>query len=202
VRFDGELMRQNGRRSHLFSTSSFLDGWEHHRSYWVLGTGDFSRTPVSYPWIVSKSLAVPYGLMLALDERTVYGVHRSAAKRGKGGYTLFAAPRPDPSDDQNSLPDFAKRSAKKGLGDNTWTTALPLRPRAMIRAGNALLVGGMAPAGQGSVLRVVSAADGETLADVPLGSPPVWDGMAAADERLYVSLEDGTVICLGGSTAQ
>ena len=76
LRFDGRLARLDKKRPHLFATSSLLDGTEHHRSYWVLGTGDFSRTPVAYPWIVSKSLAVPYGLMITFDDKTVWQARR------------------------------------------------------------------------------------------------------------------------------
>jgi hypothetical protein len=47
-------------------------------------------------------------------------------------------------------------------------------------------------------VRAVSAADGKTLADVRLAAPPVWDGAAAADGRLYLSTTDGKVVCLGG----
>jgi len=44
---------------------------------------------------------------------------------------------------------------------------------------------------------VASEADGSHLAEHPLKSPVVWDGMAAADGKLFLSTADGTVICLG-----
>jgi len=213
LRFDGDLVQQQESRPHLFSTSSLLDGAEHHRSYWVLGTGDFSRTPVSYPWIVTKSLAVPYGLMLAFDDRTVWGVHRAGAKGRVDRYALFASPRPDPADQESLLPDFAKRSEKKRPAERSWTIGLTMRPRAMIRAGGVLLVGGMAAevdpshasappvaalaADRGGLLRVVSCGDGQTLREVRLDAPPVWDGMAATGGRVYVATSSGVVTCLG-----
>jgi hypothetical protein len=48
------------------------------------------------------------------------------------------------------------------------------------------------------VLWAVSAADGNQLAEIKLESPPVFDGMIAANERLYISTTDGKVVCLGG----
>jgi hypothetical protein len=50
-------------------------------------------------------------------------------------------------------------------------------------------------------LAAVSAADGTTLAEQQLDAPPVFDGLIAAAGRLYVSLEDGSIACLGPATA-
>ncbi len=47
-------------------------------------------------------------------------------------------------------------------------------------------------------IRFYSADNGENLGEVQLDHAPRWDGMAAAGGRLYVSTEDGKVICLGG----
>ena len=195
LRFDRKLTRQDEKLSHLFSTASLLDGAEHHRSYLVLGTGDFSRTPVAFPWIVRKSLAVPYGLMLAFDGKTVWGVHRVGKGERTDHYAVFATPRPDPSAPQSLLPDFAKRAGKKKTAGLSWSVRLPLRPRAMVRAGGALFIG--CEQGDGGALRVVSCKDGATLGTAPLDAPPAWDGMAAARGRLYIALRSGSVVCMG-----
>ena len=55
---------------------------------------------------------------------------------------------------------------------------------------------GFAPSA-GGILFAVSAADGKTLETFRLDSPPVWDGMAAANDRLFLSLADGCVRCWG-----
>jgi hypothetical protein len=44
----------------------------------------------------------------------------------------------------------------------------------------------------------VSATDGKLLAEHELKAAPAWDSLAAANGRLYLSLEDGTVRCMGG----
>jgi len=62
---------------------------------------------------------------------------------------------------------------------------------ALLLAGNALCVAGA----QGQ-LAVLNSEDGRTLGrlDVP---PPAWDGLAAAGGRLFLSTQDGRVLCLG-----
>ena len=49
---------------------------------------------------------------------------------------------------------------------------------------------------EGSVLRAVSAKTGETLAEIKLDALPVWDGMAAARGKVYLTTKDGKVRCL------
>jgi len=48
---------------------------------------------------------------------------------------------------------------------------------------------------KGGLLRVVSASDGQKLTEYRLDSVPVWDGMAAANGRLYMATIDGKVLC-------
>ena len=49
---------------------------------------------------------------------------------------------------------------------------------------------------QGGMLRAISADDGQLLAEYSIPSLPSWDGMAAANGRLFFSTTDGKVICL------
>ena len=208
LRFDRACARQQEQGRHLFSTSQLLDDAEVHRSHWVLGTGDFRRIPVAYSWIANSSnnrygsyLSVPYGLLLAFDDQTVWGV-----RRGKD-YVLFAEDNRPFSADEQALPDFRKSPGKE-TDRWTWSVELGIRPRAMLRAGESLFLGGMPYAvdtadltaayegGKGGSVWVMSSSNGQKLAKYDLGSPPVWDGMAAAHERLYISLQDGRLVCL------
>jgi hypothetical protein len=50
---------------------------------------------------------------------------------------------------------------------------------------------------RGVYLRVVGAADGKTASQCPLPAMPVFDGMAAAGGKVYLSLKDGSVVCFG-----
>jgi len=50
-------------------------------------------------------------------------------------------------------------------------------------------------------LLVLSTSDGRKLGEQKLPGPPVWDGVAAAYGRLYITLADGTVLCLGNPSS-
>ena len=212
VRFNRDLERQEQGGRHLFSTTRLLDGEEVHRSHWMLGTADFSRIPVAYSWIVNPLRsrwgvrpAVPYGVLLAFDSQTAWGVRRWR------GYTLYAHANTPFSADETPLPDFRPSGKGKDEGGPTWqwSETLALRPRAMVHAGKRLFLGGAPtvtkapesfPAFEGErngLLWVVSAEDGKKLTECRLDSPPVWDGMAAANGRLYIAARDGRVVCLG-----
>ena len=47
------------------------------------------------------------------------------------------------------------------------------------------------------LLVAYSAADGKKLSELKLESPPVFDGLAAASGRLYLSCLDGRLRCFG-----
>jgi len=113
--------------------------------------------------------------------------------------------------------DASHRSPKSPTANRPdWTYRIPVLARAMVLAGQTLFVAGPADklseapyspttvdplsesleATRGGRLLVVSATDGKPLADLELPSPPVFDGMAAAQGRLYVSTKIGRVLCL------
>ena len=99
----------------------------------------------------------------------------------------------------------------------------PVQARAMALAGKTLLVAGpldvvdeeeifanpfdkelfakaskqaAAIKGKGAaMLMSVSTTDGKKLCELKLQAPPVFDGMAAADGKLFIVLMDGTVVC-------
>ena len=48
-----------------------------------------------------------------------------------------------------------------------------------------------------SVMRVHSAATGKRVSGTKLASDPILDGIAAAHGRLFVSIENETLVCLG-----
>jgi hypothetical protein len=211
ARFDRNVVRQAEMGRHLFSTAQLLDGDENHRSHWVLGTGDFSRMPVAYSWIADKPgnygshLAVPYGLMMTFEDRSVWVVKHT---QGEFNYILTAEDNRPFAANEPSQPDF-RPPANAAKEKSRWSVPLSMRPRAMVRADKALLLGGTAPVAEGEdpyavyegrkggLLWVMSADAGTKLAECRLASPPVWDGMAVTGGRLYLAACDGTVSCLG-----
>ena len=206
MKFDAAGIRQAASSRHLFSTSSLLDDAEVHRSHWMLGSGDFSRTPVAYSWIANgtgkwgSQFQVPLGLILTFDDETIWGVRRVK----DGTYGLFSQPNQKPAEQESSLPDCRPNGNAEKL-EKTWTVPLAMRPRALIRAGSRLFIGGMPNAADpaafegaaGGTLWTVSPIDGTIVARTELPAPPVWDGLAATPGRLFVATTDGKIHCLG-----
>ncbi len=89
--------------------------------------------------------------------------------------TLFVAGPPDVIDEEEAAKSLGKPETKKKLAEQ-----------------EAALEGK-----RGSLLVAVAAGDGKKLAAYRLDSAPVFDGMAAAGGRLYLSTLDGKVFCLG-----
>ena len=54
---------------------------------------------------------------------------------------------------------------------------------------------------KGSVLCAYSATDGRKLSDLNIDALPVWDGMAAAQGKLFLAMKDGSIRCFQGSSA-
>jgi hypothetical protein len=91
-----------------------------------------------------------------------------------------------------------------------WTNWVKVRVRGMVKAGDHLFVAGppdvfdaerpfAAVGGKTrAVLSAISAENGEAMSETELEAPPVFDGMIAAHDSLYLSLEDGSVVCLSG----
>jgi outer membrane protein assembly factor BamB len=103
----------------------------------------------------------------------------------------------------------AERAKAKPAGPTpAWERHLPIRVTALVRAGDTLFAAGSPdtvdpadPHGawegrQGGVLAAFAAEDGRQLSELQLPSPPVWDGLAAANGKLYLTLMDGKVLCL------
>ena len=212
LRFNRQLELQKSLGRHLFSTNRLLDGAENHRCHWVLGTGDFRRLPVAYSWIANSPrsrwgvrLARPYGLLLAFDDQRAWGVRR------RNGYLLFSLPNRPFSPKEKPTPDFRKAS-EVGEEKFLWSSPLSFRPRALVRAGKALIVAGVPPlAGDdpksveafegrdGGVVAAYSTAEGKKLWEMQVEAAPAWDGAAVAGGRLVLAATDGSVMAFGAA---
>lgn len=178
---------------HLFTTAGYLDSTWFNRTFWKAGRAQTT------------------GLMV-LGDGVAFGVEPFVARSrdvlflpGTSAYRLRCL---------STRPPMADKSARRGQKPNqpkaniVWDKPVGIRITAMVRAGNTLFVAGSPdvvdpddPHGawegrKGGVLAAYSTADGKQLAEIKLPAPPVWDGMAAANGRLYVGLCDGTVVCL------
>lgn len=182
---------------HLYTTAGYLDSSGFNRTYWRFGGVQSS------------------GLMV-LGKNVVYGVelyptrgNNTVFTPGAGAYRLMCQSLKPPALKKDDEPTTAGRQRKRQRRPKPiWEQRVGIRITAMVRAADTIFVGGSPdvvdpedPHGawegrKGGVLAAFAAADGEKLAEYPLESPPVWDGMAAAHGRLYVSLCDGTIVCL------
>jgi sugar lactone lactonase YvrE len=91
-----------------------------------------------------------------------------------------------------------------------WERHIGIRVTALVRAADVIFAAGSPdivdpddPHGawegrKGGILAAFTAGDGEKLAQYKLPAPPVWDGMAAAGGRLYISTSKGGIVCMGG----
>ena len=162
-----------------FSTAGLLDDTYFSRVGWSTGDqrGEFH--------------------LLVFDEQTTYGF-RSRRKGGFGGWF------------EPATGAYELAAIDRNLKKPRWSMTVPIRVRAMVAAGETLLVAGppdvvdpgdpwaAMDGKKGGVLWAVSATDGKKLTGYRLDSPPVFDGMAAANGRLYLSTVDGRVACYGG----
>jgi outer membrane protein assembly factor BamB len=199
--------RKMGR--HILSTSGFLDDSWFNRTFWM-----YSDT---WPGFYIAHRASKTGQLLVVGPEKTYAVQAYPSRNlqsplftpAAGGYLLFA----DDNDNEPVIPDYT-RGVPKGIGFTrgqppVWHNWVPVRIRAMVLAGKRLFMTGppdvidptdpMAAfeGDKGGVLRVVSSVDGKKLAEYKLDSAPVFDGMIAASERLFISTLDGRLLCMG-----
>ena len=184
----------SGTKDHIFSTAGFRDNEWFNRTEWAIG-------------------AVSQAQLLVFNEKTACGIaaysigyRGHSFQTGDNGYALFAGQwKPQqPAAGSKSKPN------KKQKFEPVWKRRVPVRFTAMALAGQRLFAAGPPdivdakdPLGalegrMGGKLWVVSAGDGEKPAEYELESPPVFDGMAIAEGRLYLSLKNGKVACFEG----
>ena len=106
------------------------------------------------------------------------------------------------------------RGVEKGIGylrqyPAKWQKMIRLRIRAMVLAGDYLFAAGLPDVvdpedpmaafegRRGALLQVFSISDGSLVRSHSLSSPPAFDGLSAAHERLYLATLDGKVVCFG-----
>ena len=208
-RYGGTSMGDRKMGLHVSSTSGFLDDSWFNRTFWM-----YSAT---WPGFYLAHRGAKTGQLLVVGPHKTFVVQAYPERNlqsplftpGDKGYLLLA----DDNDNEPVLVDYT-RGIPKGIGFTrkeppAWFKWVPVRIRAMVLAGRHLFVAGppdvvdpddpMAAfeGRSGAVLRANSSADGSMLAEYKLDAPPVFDGLIAAKGRLYLSLEDGTVLCMG-----
>jgi hypothetical protein len=199
----------NEPQEHLYSVGGFLDDTWWHRYYMIYGTR-FKNGPGGG---LGRSGGAPFGRLLVCDGKHVYGYGRVNNNR----YHLFCAATGAVK--SPSPPKARSKDARRGKtapAGKIWSDAnCPMMVRAMILAGasdaenpNAgrLVTAGPPVTGfatteilhgeQGGLLGVVDASTGNSLSQISIEAPPVFDGMCAARGRVVLSLTSGAIVCL------
>jgi hypothetical protein len=193
--------------AHLATTSGFLDDTWFNRTFWMYSD--------VWPGWYHAHRGAKCGQLLVVGPQRTYALQAYPTRNRQSplfkphdkGYLLLA----DANDTEPVL-DEATRGATKGMGYTrlkppVWFDWAPVRIRGMVLASECLFTAGVPDVidaadpmasfegRKGAVLRAYAADDGKVLAGRQLDAPPVFDGMAAADGKLYLSATDGSIIC-------
>jgi hypothetical protein len=150
---------------HLFSSIGFLDDSYWQRAYWVLGPKMWIGDAGLSGWNL-EALTHPFGRILAVDEKQVYGFGRDDLGGGYSGghvglqargnrrpshYRLFAADH-EPPRAASGASEPAGQTGRAGAGDSDsnetvnwsprWARSVPLLVRAMAVGEESLFVAG------------------------------------------------------------
>jgi outer membrane protein assembly factor BamB/SAM-dependent methyltransferase len=201
MRFNLALEAQQERRMHLYAVSTLLDDYGHNRADWLLGSGNLSRLSVAFPWYAKRQhMSAAHGVCLSFDAQTVWSIQQTQYSRVKPvAYALRASSRPEPVDLDvlSSWPPPKQAKPAPDTRPGSWSLPLAFQPRALIRAGDAVITGGRH---QGSgLLHLADAQTGKPIETHRLPASPAWDGMAAAAGCLYIATEEGAIQCLAPS---
>ena len=204
--------------SHLFSPAGFLDDDWWHRTYWQYGV----KMGTGYGGWPTVGNRVPSGRILVIDDGAIYGFGRqsyatSGAHVGLNAkYRLFAAGKDAGAGEGPAAPPAKgerggkKKGAAAPAGFKTrWSVEVPIQARGLVLAGKTLFLAGP-PEGADAdgpglrradapppMLIAVAIDDGRKLSEQALEASPVFDGLIAAGQRLFVCGTDGKVVCFG-----
>ena len=197
-----KMIPEPGGVPHLYASMGFLDDNFFHRAYWVYDQGTVA---FRYAWLFGgkakrggrqgdNPAGQSFGSHLAvMDAETVYHF-------GKSQFAM-AHPRQTPAPDY-----FLAAIAKKPQSEaRPWSIPTDVWVRSMMVTDSRLFVAGPSGnwhtdpgefEGKNAVLRSMEKTTGKQVGEVRLEAAPVFNGMAAAGNRAYLSLASGTVVCL------
>jgi len=206
--------KQTRISEHLRSTAGLLDDSWFHRTRWFLG---------GVPYV--EYLVFNNQRVCGVRAREKIGGYGGHFTPGTKGIELFAADLVEPqqrkaapkaaatprvSNRQSGRPRGPSQTPTVRKPNDRWSVRVPVRVTAMVIAGETLFAAGSddvlypedpwaAYEGRkGGKLMAFSVNNGEKLAQYELSTAPVFDGMAAAYGRIYLSARGGKLICYAG----
>lgn len=221
--FDASLRKEAKTRPHLFGIHGFLGEEWFVRSYWLLGTNvragwgawaSGNETTFGRIMTFDDENAYGYGRVAIAsaatghkaDDYHLYGVKKVLMQTG--------LPKTRKKKGQTTEKPAPNRPAKPRP---FWADAHSLIVRAMVLTQDKLAIAGppdlrkkkdgiLAYANEeeslasftgrrGVLLRILSIEDGQALSEHSLDAMPVFDGMSAAQGKIFVSLKNGEVQC-------
>ena len=153
-------------------------------------------------------------------------IHGGNTGQWRGGekYHLFAHDRTVPKGTEEVIDRRGKKTTvpKQPEVEYRWTSHVPLLATSLAVADDKVFIAGppdyftsVAQEGEealnlkdakkaldawtgksGGILYAASASDGTKLAQIDLPAPTIFDGLAAADNQLYLALQNGQLLCL------
>jgi outer membrane protein assembly factor BamB len=205
------------RKEHLMASTGFLCDSPQHRTYWTIDT------ELRYGPGGGHDTDGPHGDIIVVDGDAFYEVRGISPGRHtkndnpKNMYRVVAGYRLAAGKRGRRIGETGGGTVPRMSGWNTWarrwTTHIPMAGHAILRGGDRVAVAGVPMRAdfspeeieesyegrQGGVLWTIDGASGQPSGELELPAPPVWDGMAAADGKCFITLKDGTVMALGES---
>ncbi len=220
---------------HVFSTSGLLDDSWYNRTFWMYSQRWPGFQLANQAPKAGQLLVVDDQKTYAVRVFYRRNVHSPMFFPETEGYMIFAdvnSNEPQIVGEPGSrepVPWLPQSDYSRGRGDEmraldseafgldkmigytraappVWTQWLPVRVRAMVKAGDTLFVAG-APdvldpddpfaafeGRKGARLVALAAEGGAKLSEIELEHPPVFDGLIAAGGQLFATLRDGSVI--------
>jgi outer membrane protein assembly factor BamB len=150
--------------------------WRRHAS--TFRTTSWSYGPLTQRW----------NLLIVFNSKRVFGFRASKLNGQRGDMRITKS-------------ELVALDAQSKMVEPAWSVNIkpPFQIEAMILAGNTLIAAGPLNGAnpKDTVVRMLSAENGKKLNEIKLDTPTVFDGMAAANGRLYIATQDGKVLCFG-----
>jgi len=216
--FDSQL--QKGKSAGLTASTGLLEDAWFHRQGWS-GNGGKGQL-IAFDGTRSVSVSTPYA-NLKQSRKGKYQQYNQVGhfhqKFTRYKEEFFPVGTTITARGKAAGKPTAKGKGKKGRakgkgGPGLWSKEVKLQPRALVIAGDKVLTAGWLdamvvevktgrakdpanPDPHDAVLRIYSTDKGEQIFELKLPAEPVFDGMAAADGQLFLSMKNGKLACLG-----